>query len=82
MPAGSGIRDIQDNVKGVDGRLSFRIPAKWAGVRLSVSASVAAVRRSAWEAERNHGPECRTDIICGNDVTPAQAEFINHWNQH
>jgi GNAT superfamily N-acetyltransferase len=29
-----------------------------------------------------NSPECSIDLIRGNEVTPAQAEFINHWNQH
>lgn len=27
-------------------------------------------------------PACHLDILQGNDTTPAQTEFINHWNQH
>lgn len=26
--------------------------------------------------------DCWIDIIRGNEVTPAQEQFINHWNQH
>lgn len=25
---------------------------------------------------------CQIDLIRGNDVTAAQEQFINHWNQH
>lgn len=29
-----------------------------------------------------NSPACHLDIIRGNDVTRAQEQFINHWNQH
>ena len=27
-------------------------------------------------------PSFHLDVVPGNDVTPAQEQFINHWNQH